>query len=105
MLTVKTYIMTVVGIALMIATLVVATVAPSGEPLADSPAFETVAAAEGGGTCTTFKGKRTIHVCAPSRTPKGSPIVRIYEDGSAQYQNGSAYDHDDMVFTFNGKVA
>ena len=41
------------------------------------------------GTCM-INGPRNV-VCAPKRTPKGSPIVKLYEDGSATYKNGSKY--------------
>lgn len=45
--------------------------------------------------CRDFGG---VFACAPRNTPKGSVIVKLYEDGSAKYANGSKYSSETGKF-------
>jgi len=50
------------------------------------------------GQCRTFHGKVTVYSCAPSVSPSGGRLARIFEDGSATYTDGSVLDAEKGTF-------
>lgn len=102
----RTYTMAIVGLGLLIAVMVLslqpASMAEAASADTEGVEISKVSSSSVRGTCHSFSGQHTIYVCVPSKTPKGSPMTRLYEDGSARYKNGSTYDGDDLVFKYNG---
>lgn len=48
-----------------------------------------------GSVCRDFG---STYTCVPTHTPRGSIVIKLYEDGSARMENGSVYDPDTRNF-------
>lgn len=48
--------------------------------------------------CETHHGTITVEVCVPKRSPNGAPMVAMWEDGSAVYEDDQAWDPEDQAF-------